>query len=77
MGGLPTVLGSLSAVSRWPSLVIYGAWMAVEGAVGLGMASRGAILVLHTLWFNHSSWIRMKEIVAPLLLLKSLALGPQ
>ncbi|RWW57953.1 hypothetical protein BHE74_00035228 [Ensete ventricosum] len=24
-----------------------GAWMVVEGAVGLGMASRGAILVLH------------------------------
>ncbi|RWV94898.1 hypothetical protein GW17_00042525 [Ensete ventricosum] len=39
-----------------------GAWMAIEGAVGLGMAGRGATLVLHTSWFNCSSWIRAKEI---------------
>ncbi|RRT76654.1 hypothetical protein B296_00004631 [Ensete ventricosum] len=38
--------------------------MAVKGAVGLGMAGRGAILVLHTSLFNCSSWIRAKEIAA-------------
>ncbi|RRT52462.1 hypothetical protein B296_00021476 [Ensete ventricosum] len=40
------------------------AWMAVEGAVGLGMAGRGATLVLRTSWFNCSSWIRAKKIAA-------------
>ncbi|RRT59041.1 hypothetical protein B296_00028909 [Ensete ventricosum] len=40
------------------------AWMAVEGAVGLGMAGRGATLVLRTSWFNYSSWICAKEITA-------------
>ncbi|RWW79422.1 hypothetical protein BHE74_00012289, partial [Ensete ventricosum] len=55
------------------------AWM----AVGLSMAGRGATLVLRTSWFNCSSWIRAKEIVAirvygcrALLLLGSPALGP-
>ncbi|RRT43428.1 hypothetical protein B296_00012501 [Ensete ventricosum] len=38
--------------------------MAVEGAIGLGMASWGVTLVLHASWFNHSSWIRVKEITA-------------
>ncbi|RZS22475.1 hypothetical protein BHM03_00055266 [Ensete ventricosum] len=37
-----------------------GAWM----AVGLGMAGQGATLVLYTSWFNCSSWIRAKAIVA-------------
>ncbi|RRT31444.1 hypothetical protein B296_00054399, partial [Ensete ventricosum] len=40
------------------------AWMAVEGAVGLGMAGQGATLILHTSWFNCSSWIRVKKITA-------------
>ncbi|RWW10675.1 hypothetical protein GW17_00025771 [Ensete ventricosum] len=40
------------------------AWMAVEGAVALGMAGRGVTLVLHISWFNCSSWIRAKEITA-------------
>ncbi|RWV77573.1 hypothetical protein GW17_00061574, partial [Ensete ventricosum] len=40
------------------------AWMAVEGAVGLNMAGRGATLVLRTSWFNCSSWICAKEIAA-------------
>ncbi|RRT62093.1 hypothetical protein B296_00027925 [Ensete ventricosum] len=35
-----------------------------RGAVGLGMAGRGATLILRTSWFNCSSWIRAKEIVA-------------
>ncbi|RRT32055.1 hypothetical protein B296_00049075 [Ensete ventricosum] len=35
-------------------------WMVVEGVVGLGMAGRGATLVLCTSWFNCSSWIRTK-----------------
>ncbi|RRT36106.1 hypothetical protein B296_00034965 [Ensete ventricosum] len=30
----------------------HGAWMVVEGAVGLGMAGRGVTLVLHISWFN-------------------------
>ncbi|RWV80434.1 hypothetical protein GW17_00058297 [Ensete ventricosum] len=53
--------------SRSSSLVNFfgtGAWMAVEGVVGLGMAGRGATLVLHTSWFNCSSWICAKEITA-------------
>ncbi|RWW24230.1 hypothetical protein GW17_00011493 [Ensete ventricosum] len=40
------------------------AWMAVEGAVGLDIAGRGATLVLRTSWFNCSSWIRAKQITA-------------
>ncbi|RWV92111.1 hypothetical protein GW17_00045553 [Ensete ventricosum] len=36
----------------------------VEGAVGLGMAGRGATLILRTSWFNYSSWICAKEIIA-------------
>ncbi|RWV83974.1 hypothetical protein GW17_00054356 [Ensete ventricosum] len=58
---------SLVDRSRSSSLVNFfgaGAWMAVEGAVGLGMAGRGATLVLRTSWFNCSSWIRVKEIAA-------------
>ncbi|RWV76781.1 hypothetical protein GW17_00062501 [Ensete ventricosum] len=39
-----------------------GARMAVEGAVGLDMASRGATLVLRASWFNRSFLIRVKEI---------------
>ncbi|RWV97725.1 hypothetical protein GW17_00039466, partial [Ensete ventricosum] len=35
-----------------------------RGTVGLGMAGRGVTLVLRTLWFNRSSWIRAKEIIA-------------
>ncbi|RWW55778.1 hypothetical protein BHE74_00037546 [Ensete ventricosum] len=67
------VLGSmvhheeLAKRSRNSSLVIFfgeGAWMAVEGAIGLGMAGRGATLVLRASWFNRSSWICTKEIVA-------------
>ncbi|RWV87614.1 hypothetical protein GW17_00050369 [Ensete ventricosum] len=46
------------------SIFGYGAWMAVEGAVGLSMAGLGVTLVLRTSWFNCSSWIREKEIVA-------------
>ncbi|RRT62937.1 hypothetical protein B296_00002483 [Ensete ventricosum] len=38
--------------------------MAVEGAVGLGMAGQGATLVLRASWFNRSSWICAKEIIA-------------
>ncbi|RWW59921.1 hypothetical protein BHE74_00033114 [Ensete ventricosum] len=41
-----------------------GAWKAVEVAVGLNMAGWGVTLVLHTSWFNRSSWIRTKEITA-------------
>ncbi|RWW59718.1 hypothetical protein BHE74_00033331 [Ensete ventricosum] len=58
---------SLADHSRSSSLVNFfgvGAWMAKEGAVGLGMAGRGATFVLRTSWFNCSTWIRMKEIVA-------------
>ncbi|RWW65059.1 hypothetical protein BHE74_00027672 [Ensete ventricosum] len=38
--------------------------MAIEGAVGLDMAGRGATLVLRTSWFNRSSCICAKEITA-------------
>ncbi|RWW46230.1 hypothetical protein BHE74_00047851 [Ensete ventricosum] len=41
-----------------------GAQMVVEGAVGLGMAGRGVTLVLRASWFDRSSWIYGKEIVA-------------
>ncbi|RZS01434.1 hypothetical protein BHM03_00031278 [Ensete ventricosum] len=37
--------------------------MAVEGAVGFGMAGQGATIVLHASWFNRSSWIRAKKII--------------
>ncbi|RRT49205.1 hypothetical protein B296_00019075, partial [Ensete ventricosum] len=40
------------------------AWRAVEGAVGLSMAGQGVTLVLCASWFNRSSWIRGKEIIA-------------
>ncbi|RRT45443.1 hypothetical protein B296_00020295 [Ensete ventricosum] len=66
---------------------LYCTWLrsaTYEGIVGLGMAGRGVTLVLHTSWFNCSSWIHAKEIVAirvygcaPLLLLGSPALGPR
>ncbi|RWV78833.1 hypothetical protein GW17_00060128, partial [Ensete ventricosum] len=36
----------------------------LKGAIGLGMASLGVTLVLRTSWFNRSSWIRKKKIVA-------------
>ncbi|RWW13322.1 hypothetical protein GW17_00022974 [Ensete ventricosum] len=57
----------LAERSRTSSLVNFfgmGTQMAVEGAVGLGIAGRGATLVLRTSWFNRSSWICAKEIVA-------------
>ncbi|RZR96126.1 hypothetical protein BHM03_00025094, partial [Ensete ventricosum] len=43
---------------------IRGAWMVVEGVVGLDMAGRGATLVLRISWFNCSSWIRANGIAA-------------
>ncbi|RRT39843.1 hypothetical protein B296_00032667 [Ensete ventricosum] len=64
-GSLPCQHNSLADHSRSSSLVIFfgaRAWMAVEGAVGLDMAGRGATLVLRTSWFNCSSWIRAKKI---------------
>ncbi|RRT49910.1 hypothetical protein B296_00043755, partial [Ensete ventricosum] len=53
--------------SRSSSLVNFfgaGVSMAVEGVVGLGMTGRGVTIVLHTSWFNCSSWIYAKEIAA-------------
>ncbi|RWW58281.1 hypothetical protein BHE74_00034879 [Ensete ventricosum] len=35
-----------------------------EGAEGFSMAGRGVTLILHTSWFNRSSWILAKEITA-------------
>ncbi|RRT39598.1 hypothetical protein B296_00020538 [Ensete ventricosum] len=71
-GSRPSPNGSLSLFSigsitrSWPFLQrcsrLHGAQMTVEGAIGLDMASQGVTLVLHTSWFNHSSWICTKEI---------------
>ncbi|RRT75204.1 hypothetical protein B296_00020646 [Ensete ventricosum] len=69
------VLGSMvhhsANTTPWPNvhearllLISSEARIVVEGVVGLGMASQGATLVLRTSWFNRSSLIRAKEIVA-------------
>ncbi|RRT72964.1 hypothetical protein B296_00029268 [Ensete ventricosum] len=57
----------LAERSRSSSLInVFGAraHMVVEGAIGLSMVGREVTLVLRTSWFNHSSWIRVKEITA-------------
>ncbi|RWV78130.1 hypothetical protein GW17_00060953 [Ensete ventricosum] len=41
-----------------------GTRIAVEGAIGLGMAGHGVTLVLRASWFNRSSWIPAKKIAA-------------
>ncbi|RWV82969.1 hypothetical protein GW17_00055487 [Ensete ventricosum] len=41
-----------------------GAWMAVEGGVGFGIAGRKVTLVLWALLFNRSPYNRAKEMTA-------------
>ncbi|RZS25511.1 hypothetical protein BHM03_00058718 [Ensete ventricosum] len=57
-------LGRLFTNSSLVNCFDAGTQIEVERAEGFSMADRGATLIVHTSWFNRSSWILTKEITA-------------